>query len=157
MCVFGDDRFGQNKKAGERLPRKLAKRIIIKIRSSQKKKQDNVMLIDACSNIFYQTNRNGNHNKKEMRTRSEMLSRDPWRNSVLVVVCLRLGMNKVQTEFMNLIRSFFMQNLNVGILGGRAGQSCCVVGIQDDYLIFLDPHNTQEAIPANIIKFVRST
>jgi len=72
----------------------------------------------------------------------EMLSRDPWRNSVLVVVCLRLGMNKVQEEFMNLIRSFFMQNLNVGILGGRPGEAYYLVGIQDDYLIFLDPHNT---------------
>ena len=43
---------------------------------------------------------------------------------------------------MNLIRSFFMQNLNVGILGGRPGEAYYLVGIQDDYLIFLDPHNT---------------
>ena len=51
---------------------------------------------------------------------------------------------------MTLIRSFFMQNLNVGILGGRPGEAYYLVGIQDDYLIFLDPHNTQEAIPGDI-------
>jgi len=63
------------------------------------------------------------------RPKSEMLSQDPWRNSVLVVVCLRLGMEKVQAEFLNLIRSFFMQNLNVGILGGRPGEAYYLVGI----------------------------
>jgi len=51
-------------------------------------------------------------------------------------------MNKVQVEFLNLIRTFFMQGLNVGILGGRPNEAYYLVGIQDDYLIFLDPHNT---------------
>jgi len=76
------------------------------------------------------------------RPKSEMIAKDSWRNSVLVIVCLRLGMNKVQVEFLNLIRTFFMQGLNVGILGGRPNEAYYLVGIQDDYLIFLDPHNT---------------
>jgi hypothetical protein len=63
------------------------------------------------------------------RPKSEMIAKDSWRNSVLVIVCLRLGMNKVQVEFLNLIRSFFMQGLNVGILGGRPGEAYYLVGI----------------------------
>jgi cysteine protease ATG4 len=43
-----------------------------------------------------------------------------------------------------------MQDLNVGILGGRPKEAYYLVGIQDDHLIFLDPHNTQEAIPGDI-------
>lgn len=84
------------------------------------------------------------------RPKSEIIVKDAWRNSVLVIVCLRLGMKKVQPEFLNIIRQFFMQNLNVGILGGRPNEAYYLVGIQDDYLIFLDPHNTQESIPADI-------
>ena len=84
------------------------------------------------------------------RPKSEIILKDAWRNSVLVIVCLRLGMKKVQPEFLNIIRQFFMQNLNVGILGGRPNEAYYLVGIQDDYLIFLDPHNTQESIPADI-------
>jgi cysteine protease ATG4 len=43
-----------------------------------------------------------------------------------------------------------MQGLNVGILGGRPNEAYYLVGMQDDFLIFLDPHNTKEAVPGEL-------
>ena len=65
---------------------------------------------------------------------------------MLVLVCTRLGMTKVQPEYLEVIREFFRCKINVGILGGRPGEAYYLVGLQDGYLIFLDPHNTQESI-----------
>ena len=55
-------------------------------------------------------------------------------------------MRKVQPEYLEVIRSFFMCKLNTGVLGGRPGEAFYLIGLQDEWLIFLDPHNTQEAL-----------
>lgn len=81
--------------------------------------------------------------------KSGTLTSAKWVNHVLVITCVRLGMKSVQPEYLDIIRSFFDCKLNVGILGGRPGEAYYLIGIQDQYLIFLDPHNTQRAIPAN--------
>ena len=75
---------------------------------------------------------------------------NPWVNQVLVIACVRLGMKTVQQEFLPVIRYFFDCKLNAGILGGRPGEAYYLIGIQDTYLIFLDPHNTQRAVPAGV-------
>lgn len=49
-----------------------------------------------------------------------------------------------------MIRSFFECPLNVGILGGRPGEAYYLVGMQEDYLIFLDPHCTKDAVPHSL-------
>jgi hypothetical protein len=51
-------------------------------------------------------------------------------------------MKAVQAEYLEVIRMFFSLKINVGILGGRPGEAYFLVGLQDNYLIFLDPHNT---------------
>ena len=55
-------------------------------------------------------------------------------------------MTKVQPEYIDVIRNFFNCKINAGILGGRPGEAYYLIGLQDGYLIFLDPHNTQEAV-----------
>ena len=42
-----------------------------------------------------------------------------------------------------------MQQLNVGIIGGRPREAYFLVGMQEESLIFLDPHNTLDAIPCD--------
>ena len=73
--------------------------------------------------------------------------RSTWINTVLVVCCVRLGFQKVEQEYFPVIKQFFESNLNAGILGGRPGEAYYLIGLQDEYLIFLDPHNTEDAIP----------
>ena len=48
------------------------------------------------------------------------------------------------------MKFFFECKQNVGILGGRPGEAYYLMGMQDQHLIFLDPHNTQRAIPPNL-------
>lgn len=66
------------------------------------------------------------------------------------MVCVRLGMKTVQNEYLDVIRAFFQCSLNVGILGGRPSEAYYLVGLQGEFLIFLDPHNTVDAVPAEL-------
>ena len=68
-----------------------------------------------------------------------------WQNAVLVLVSARLGLKKVQEEYHQSVYYFFTQNFNAGIIGGRPKEAFYFVGLQDKWLIFLDPHVTREA------------
>jgi hypothetical protein len=35
-------------------------------------------------------------------------------------------------------------------MGGRPGEAYYLVGLQDEYFIFLDPHNTIDAVASDI-------
>lgn len=48
------------------------------------------------------------------------------------------------------VQSFFMQNLNCGIIGGRPKEAYYLVGMQEDSLIYLDPHNTMTSVPYDL-------
>jgi len=43
-----------------------------------------------------------------------------------------------------------MQKLNCGIIGGRPKEAYYLVGMQEDSLIFLDPHTTMPAVPYDL-------
>lgn len=89
-----------------------------------------------------------NSNRSNQMDFEDQTIEKEWLNSVMVIVCCRLGMTKVEPEYLEVIRSFFACKVNVGILGGRPGEAYYLIGLQDGFLIFLDPHNTQEAIPS---------
>lgn len=55
-------------------------------------------------------------------------------------------MKTVQPEYLDVIRMFFSLKINVGILGGRPGEAYYLIGLQEGFLIFLDPHNTQNSV-----------
>lgn len=59
-------------------------------------------------------------------------------------------MTSVQPEYLDVIKAFFSCKINVGILGGRPGEAYFLIGVQDGFLIFLDPHNTEDAIPSDV-------
>ena len=52
----------------------------------------------------------------------EKAEAEKWKNTVLVIVFVRLGMNKVQEEYLDVIKTFFASKINAGILGGRPGE-----------------------------------
>ena len=51
-----------------------------------------------------------------------------WRNGVLLLVSNRLGLRKVQEEFLEPLKHFFDFPLNCGIIGGHPGQAFYLVG-----------------------------
>lgn len=49
-----------------------------------------------------------------------------------------------------------MQKLNCGIIGGRPKEAYYLVGMQEDCLIFLDPHNTLPTVPFDLNSIKKS-
>ena len=86
---------------------------------------------------------------EEASSGKKKLTVEDWVNGVLVLVSVRLGLKKVPPEYFQAVRSFFMQCLNVGIIGGRPREAYFLVGMQEESLIFLDPHNTLDAVPCD--------
>ncbi|RWS27277.1 cysteine protease ATG4D-like protein [Leptotrombidium deliense] len=68
-----------------------------------------------------------------------------WRG-VIIFVPVRLGGDKFNPIYTSCIKSMFMHPSCIGIIGGRPKHSLYFVGVQDDKLIYLDPHLCQEAI-----------
>ena len=48
----------------------------------------------------------------------------------------------MQEEYFAPVKAFFMSNFNCGIIGGKPKEAFYLVGVQEDALIFLDPHAT---------------
>lgn len=72
-----------------------------------------------------------------------------------MLVSTRLGLKKVQKEYFNAVRYFFSHPFNVGIIGGRPKEAFYFVGLQGEFLIFLDPHVTKEAFGPDL-KVIRN-
>ncbi|XP_057486720.1 cysteine protease ATG4-like isoform X2 [Actinidia eriantha] len=66
--------------------------------------------------------------------------------SVLLLVPLVLGLDKVNPRYIPLLGTTFTFPQSLGILGGRPGVSTYIVGVQDEEAFYLDPHEVQLAI-----------
>lgn len=67
-------------------------------------------------------------------------------DSLLLLIGLRLGIKKVNAEYLPSIKRMIKLKYCVGINGGQGSAALYFVGIKDERLIFLDPHVTQEAV-----------
>lgn len=75
---------------------------------------------------------------------------------MLVLVSNRLGLKKMQNEYMEAVRSFCMNRLNCGIIGGRPKEAFYLVGMQESNMIILDPHNTAPALANETVVLQRN-
>ncbi|CDW77084.1 UNKNOWN [Stylonychia lemnae] len=66
--------------------------------------------------------------------------------AALVVITMRLGLNKIEEEYFDTILECFSLPQCVGILGGKPSFALYFVGHQDKQLIFLDPHYVQDSL-----------
>lgn len=64
---------------------------------------------------------------------------------LLVMVPLRLGLDKLNEDYIPFLKEVFRIPQSIGIAGGRPRASLYFVGIQDDHLFYLDPHTVQPA------------
>lgn len=78
--------------------------------------------------------------------------KEKWR-SVVLIVPVRLGSDTLNPIYTSCIKALFRHKACIGIIGGRPKHSLYFVGYQDDKLIYLDPHNDQEAINAEQTDF----
>lgn len=69
-----------------------------------------------------------------------------WNKCVLVIVNIMLGINKIPEETYPEITKMFKIPQMIGILGGKGKFGLYFVGVQNDSLIMLDPHLSQETV-----------
>lgn len=65
---------------------------------------------------------------------------------LLVLVPLVLGLDKINPRYLPSLQAAFTFPQSLGILGGKPGASTYIVGIQEDQVLYLDPHDVQPAV-----------
>ncbi|KAM3915761.1 cysteine protease ATG4C isoform 1-T2 [Leptodactylus fuscus] len=73
--------------------------------------------------------------------------------AVLILVPVRLGGERTNTEYFEFVKGILSLEYCVGIIGGRPKQSYYFVGFQDDSLIYMDPHYCQSFVDVSIKDF----
>jgi len=68
-----------------------------------------------------------------------------WK-SCLILVPIRLGVDRINPIYFKSLLSCLRWPHSVGIIGGKPKQSFYFVGVQDEYLVYLDPHIVHETI-----------
>ncbi|KAK2461157.1 hypothetical protein APHAL10511_006684 [Amanita phalloides] len=66
---------------------------------------------------------------------------------VLLLLGVRLGIDRVNPIYYDTIKQLYTFPQSVGIAGGRPGSSYYFVGAQGNSLFYLDPHQSRHAIP----------
>ncbi|KAJ4905015.1 Cysteine protease ATG4b [Raphanus sativus] len=69
--------------------------------------------------------------------------------SVLLLVPLVLGLDKVNPRYIPSLIATFSFPQSLGILGGKPGASTYIVGVQEDKGFYLDPHDVQQVVTVN--------
>lgn len=62
----------------------------------------------------------------------------------LFFLTLRVHLTSYTTRYLPLLAATFTFPQSLGILGGRPGASTYLVGVQDDKVFYLDPHEVQQ-------------
>ncbi|XP_074603343.1 autophagy-related 4b [Brevipalpus obovatus] len=100
----------------------------------------------------YASSNNSYGSSKQNSSEKPIPQEERWR-SVVIIVPVRLGSDTLNPIYAPCIKSLFRHPSCIGIIGGRPKHSLYFVGCQDDKLIYLDPHNDQEAIDADQTDF----
>jgi hypothetical protein len=64
---------------------------------------------------------------------------------LLILIPLRLGMDKLNAAYIPSLLSLFQFPQCLGIIGGKPRSSLYFIGVQDEHLFYLDPHTVQRS------------
>ncbi|NWT95989.1 ATG4C protease, partial [Urocynchramus pylzowi] len=73
--------------------------------------------------------------------------------AVIVLVPVRLGGERTNTDYLEFVKGILSLEYCVGIIGGKPKQSYYFAGFQDDSLIYMDPHYCQSFVDVSIKDF----
>ncbi|KAL2261689.1 hypothetical protein VTK26DRAFT_3618 [Humicola hyalothermophila] len=65
----------------------------------------------------------------------------------LILVCTRLGIDKINPVYEEALISTLQMEQSIGIAGGRPSSSLYFVGVQGQWLFYLDPHHPRPLLP----------
>eukprot|EP01137_Pigoraptor_chileana_P022013 Opistho-2@86444 len=77
---------------------------------------------------------------------------DQGNGPLLVLVPLRLGLDKINPVYANRLKSIFCLPQTVGMIGGKPNAAYYFVGAQGDHLLYYDPHQVSPAITPDNFK-----
>jgi len=83
---------------------------------------------------------------EEDAAKVEHLLNRKWKESIVIVVLAKIGLEKPNPEYLPYIKELFSFPECIGMLGGKPGLAYYIAGCVDDRLIYLDPHFVQEAV-----------
>jgi cysteine protease ATG4 len=80
-------------------------------------------------------------------TKEELLATSCiWTRPVILIVCLRLGAQKMNRCYQPHLRHLLSMSNSVGMIGGRPRHSLYFIGCYHRHLIYLDPHRLHKYV-----------
>lgn len=65
---------------------------------------------------------------------------EDWPSALLLLIPLRLGLDKFNTAYIPVLKKFLRNRHSVGIIGGQVNRAIYFVGYRGDTLLGMDPH-----------------
>ncbi|XP_038650432.1 cysteine protease ATG4C isoform X1 [Scyliorhinus canicula] len=88
----------------------------------------------------------GDVKEKHLQAIGSGMPKPSDRRAVVILIPVRLGGEKVNLEYKEIVKGILSLEFCVGIIGGKPKQSFYFVGFQDDSLIYMDPHYCQSFV-----------
>lgn len=116
------------------------------------------ILLTSCEKILVENEENLSPGKSRfLRNRSlsvpSLSSNSNW-SPILIFIPVKLGQDsRLNPIYKNCLKSFLATETCVGIMGGKPKHSLYFIGFQDDNLIHLDPHLSQENVDISLEEF----